>query len=159
MTSVFSRQTCVSFCPASFCTPRPNLPVTPDIFWLPILHSNTPWWKGHLYIWFCLFFFSFLVLILENPVGVYRTVNFSFFGISGWGMFAKSLQSCRLCATPETAAHQASPSLGFSRQEYWSGLLYLPPGDLPDPGIRAPFLMSPRLSGRLFNPSTTWEAH
>ena len=35
---------------------------------------------------------------------------------------AKSLQSCRLCATPEMAAHQASPSLGFSRQEHWSGL-------------------------------------
>ena len=36
---------------------------------------------------------------------------------------AKSLQSCvRLCATPEMAAHQAPPSLGFSRQEHWSGL-------------------------------------
>ena len=34
--------------------------------------------------------------------------------------------SCvRLCATPQTAAHQTSPSLGFSRQEYWSGLLFL----------------------------------
>ena len=35
---------------------------------------------------------------------------------------AKSLQSCLLCATPQTAAHQAPPSLGFSRQEHWSGL-------------------------------------
>ena len=35
---------------------------------------------------------------------------------------AKSLQSCPLCATPETAAHQAPPSLGFSRQQHWSGL-------------------------------------
>ena len=34
---------------------------------------------------------------------------------------AKSLQSCRLCETPEMAAHQATPSLGFSRQEHWSG--------------------------------------
>ena len=33
----------------------------------------------------------------------------------------------RLCATPETAAHQAPPSLGFSRQEYWSGLLFPSP--------------------------------
>ena len=33
----------------------------------------------------------------------------------------------RLCATPETAAHQASPSLGFSRQEYWSGLPFPSP--------------------------------
>ena len=33
----------------------------------------------------------------------------------------------RLCATPETAAHQAPPSLGFSRQEHWSGLLFPSP--------------------------------
>ena len=41
----------------------------------------------------------------------------------------------RLCVTPQMAAHQAPPSLGFSRQEYWSGLPCPPPGDLPDPGI------------------------
>ena len=35
--------------------------------------------------------------------------------------------SVRLCATPETAAHQASPSLGFSRQEHWSGLQFPSP--------------------------------
>ena len=35
---------------------------------------------------------------------------------------AKSLQLCRLCATPEMAAHQDPPALGFSRQEHWSGL-------------------------------------
>ena len=41
----------------------------------------------------------------------------------------------RLCATPQTAAHQAALSLGFSRQEHWSGLPFPSPGDLPDPGI------------------------
>ena len=40
---------------------------------------------------------------------------------------AKLLQSCRLCATPETAAHQAPPSPGFSRQEHWSGLPFPSP--------------------------------
>ena len=40
-------------------------------------------------------------------------------------------------------AHQAPLSMGFSRQEYWSGLLCPPPGDLPDPGIELEFLMSP----------------
>ena len=34
-----------------------------------------------------------------------------------------------------TVAHQAPPSRGFSRQEYWSGLPFPPPGDLPNPGI------------------------
>ena len=37
-------------------------------------------------------------------------------------------------------AHQAPLSIGFSRQEYWSGLPYLPPGDLPDPGIKPSLL-------------------
>ena len=41
----------------------------------------------------------------------------------------------QLCVTPEMAAHQAPPSLGFSRQGYWSGLPFPPPGVLPNPGI------------------------
>ena len=40
-----------------------------------------------------------------------------------------------LCATPWTVAYQAPLSMGFSRQEYWSGLPFPSPGDLPDPGI------------------------
>ena len=40
---------------------------------------------------------------------------------------AESFSRVRLCATPETAAHQAPPSLGFSRQEYWSGLPFPSP--------------------------------
>ena len=48
---------------------------------------------------------------------------------------AKSLQSCPTLCDPKTAAHQAPPSLGFSRQEYWSGLPFPSPGDRPDPGI------------------------
>ena len=47
----------------------------------------------------------------------------------------KSLSHIRLFATPWTVAYQASPSMGFSRQEYWSGLPFPSPGDLPDPGI------------------------
>ena len=39
--------------------------------------------------------------------------------------------------TPWTVAHQAPPSMGFSRQEYWSGLPFPSPEDLPDPGIEA----------------------
>ena len=47
----------------------------------------------------------------------------------------KSLSGVRLFATPWTVAYQASPSMGFSRQEYWSGLPFPSPGDLPGPGI------------------------
>ena len=44
-------------------------------------------------------------------------------------------QSCPTLCTPWTVAYQASPSMGFSRQEYWSGLSFPFPGDLADPGI------------------------
>ena len=47
----------------------------------------------------------------------------------------KSLSHVRLFATPWTAAYQAPPSMGFSRQEYWSGMPFPSPGDLPNPGI------------------------
>ena len=57
-------------------------------------------------------------------------------------MKVKSFSHVRLLATPWTAAYQAPPSMGFSRQKYWSGLPFPSPGDLPDPGIepRSPFL-------------------
>ena len=50
-------------------------------------------------------------------------------------VIVKSLSRVRLFATPWTVANQASPSMGFSRQEYWSGLPFPSPGDLPDPRI------------------------
>ena len=50
---------------------------------------------------------------------------------------AQSFGRVRLSATPRTEAHRAPLSTEFSRQEYWSGLPFSPPGDLPDPGIEA----------------------
>ena len=61
-----------------------------------------------------------------------------------------------LCAALWTVAHQALLSMGFSRQEYCSGLPSPSPGDLPDPGITP---MSPALAGGFFTTSATWEAH
>ena len=52
-----------------------------------------------------------------------------------------------LFVTPWTVAHQAPLSMGFSRQEYLSGLPFPPPGDLPDPGIKP---VSPALVDRFF---------
>ena len=50
-------------------------------------------------------------------------------------------------ATPWTVAHQAPLFMGFSRQEYWSALPLLSPGDLPDPGTEPSF---PALAGKFF---------
>ena len=51
-------------------------------------------------------------------------------------------------ATPGTVVRQAPLSMGFPRREYWSGLQFPPPGDLPDPGTVAQSLTSPALAGR-----------
>ena len=59
----------------------------------------------------------------------------------------KSLSRVRLFATPWSVAHQAPPSMGFPRQEYWSGSPFLFPGKLPDPGIEPIF---PALARRFF---------
>ena len=68
------------------------------------------------------------------------------------------LSHLRLFVTPWTIACQAPLSLGFSRQEYWRGLPFPPPGDLPDPGIKPTSLVSPALAGGFFATSTTWKA-
>ena len=54
-------------------------------------------------------------------------------------------------------ALQASLSLGFSRQEYWSGLPCPPPEDFPNPGIEQESLISPALAGGFFTTYTSWE--
>ena len=53
-------------------------------------------------------------------------------------------------ATPWTVARQAPLSMGFPRQEYWSGLAFPPPGDLPDPEIEFTSPVIPALAGRFF---------
>ena len=59
----------------------------------------------------------------------------------------KSLSRVQLFVTPWTIAYQAPPSMGFSRQEYWSRLPFPSPGDLPDTGIepRSPTLQADAL--------------
>jgi len=64
----------------------------------------------------------------------------------------------QLFATLWTVACWAPLSMGFSRQEYWSGLPSPPPGDLLHPGIEPTSLVSPELTGGFFTTSATWEA-
>ena len=61
------------------------------------------------------------------------------------------LLSCgQLFGTPWIVANQVPLSVGFPRQEHWSGLPFPPPGDLPDTGIEPVSLMSPALAGGFF---------
>ena len=66
----------------------------------------------------------FLISWLQSPCAVILKAK------------VKSFSHVRLFATPWTVAHQAPLSMGFSRQEHWSGLPFPSPGDLPDPGIK-----------------------
>ena len=68
------------------------------------------------------------------------------------------LSYVQLFATLWTVAHQIPLSMGFSRQEYWSGLLCPPQQDLPNPGIGPLSLTSPALAGGFFTTSATWGA-
>ena len=65
----------------------------------------------------------------------------------------------QLFGTLWTVTCQAPLSMGFSRQEYWSGLPCPPPGDLPNSGTAPASLMSPALADGLFTSSATWGAH
>ena len=59
-------------------------------------------------------------------------------------------QLCPALVTPWTVACQVPLPMGFPRQEYWSGLPFPSPGDLPDPGIKPSSPVSPASAGRFF---------
>ena len=85
---------------------------------------------------------------MKQPKNVNRVGRLS----SLWKVKVKvkltSLSLIRLFVTPWTVAHQDPLSMGYSRQVYWSGLLFPSPGDLPDPGIepRSPTLQADTLT-------------
>ena len=70
-------------------------------------------------------------------------------------MCVQLLSRVQLFGTSWMVAHQAPLFMGFSRQEYWTGLPFPPPGDLPDPGIKS---ACPALAGGFFTTNTTREA-
>ena len=74
---------------------------------------------------------------------------------SGWTRCNAMNQAMNQCYEP---VHQAFLSMGFSGQEYWSGLPCPPPRDLPDPGIKPTSLKAYALAGRFFTTSATSEA-
>ena len=74
-------------------------------------------------------------------------------------MHAQLLSHIQLFETPWTLARQAPLSMGLPRQENWSGLLFLPLGDLPHPGIELVSLVSPSLADRFFTTEPPGKSH
>ena len=87
-------------------------------------------WGAKMILWY--FYFSFLLL----------------------SAFLCGTLHVQLAVALWTVAHQASLSVGFFRQEYWSGLLFPTPGDLPNPGIEYSSLTTPTLAGGFFTSSS-----
>ena len=68
-------------------------------------------------------------------------------------------QSCLTLCNPMDCSPPAPLSMELYRQEYWSGLPFPSPGDLPKPEIKPAFLTSPALARVFFTTSANWEAH
>ena len=90
---------------------------------------------------------STLVCNDHIPRPYHLILSASAFICSLFVLFAPTLSCVWLFVTPWTVAHQTPLSMGFPRQEYWSGLLFPPPGDLPDPRIK-PTLFCISCTGR-----------
>ena len=94
--------------------------------------------------------------LLSEPPGEPKCLSLLYFNL---GIFSQFVLSClsrlQLFATPCTVGCQAPLSIGFSRQEYWSGLQCLPLEDLPNPRVKTASLMSPALAGGFFTTLAT----
>ena len=89
--------------------------------------SGVPWALQSVLIW--------LSILCLGYTSQYQSPNPSLPHVPTVGGGGFVVKSCPTLATPGTVASKASPPMGFSRQEYWSGLPFCPPGDLPDPGM------------------------
>ena len=88
-----------------------------------------------------------------------RTFHTLFCSILKNNMLLRHFSHVQLFVTLWTVALQVPLSMGFSRQEYWSGLTFPSPEDLPDPRIKPMSLASPALTVRFFTTNATWETH
>ena len=136
--------------------------------WIPLARFSSFYQSDHC----ALDIFSFSIFLMVSRIEqsipdvvwiIRKTITFFILGPVPLLMCPCTCVCCHfsrvwLFATPWAVACQASLSMGFSRQEYWSGLLCSPPGDLPDPGIELTSLTSPVSAGGFFTISTSWEA-
>ena len=86
----------------------------------------------------------------HKTIELYPLHGWIVWDVNSFFFIACKLSCIWLFQTPQTVAHQAPLSMGFSRQEYWSGLPFPSPGDFPDPGTEPMFPVPPALAGIFF---------
>ena len=94
-------------------------------------------------------FTYFIYVLCCNYCMVFSCTSIAWFSVLNW-IYVCVLSHVQLFAPPWTVGHQAPLSIEFSRQEYWSGVLFPTPGDLPDTGIKLVSPVSPTLAGGFF---------
>ena len=141
---------------SNFRMPRSRWVITPSWLsgsWRSFLYNSSVY-SYHLFLTFSASIRSIPILPLMCPFNAWnvplvslifleRSLVFPILLLSSislhwslrWSEEVKSLSRVWLSATPWTIAYQVPPPMGFSRQEYWSGLPFPSPGDLPNPGI------------------------
>ena len=144
--------------------PPISLPTDKSPAWLTsvtCLHSQK-WVSWKIWKLFLVLFYPFLLhkqFFLLQPLSWHFQRCKYLAGLNGiCAVQTKSLQLCLTLCDPWTAAHQAPLSMGFSRQEYWSGLPCPAPEHLPNLRIEPMSLTPPALAGRFFITSAPWEA-
>ena len=108
-------------------------------------------WGTHVYLWWIHFDIwknQYNIVKLKNKIKKKEQCIYRNLFLDKCAVCARSLSGVQLFATPWTVIHQAPLSMGFFKQEYWSGLPFPPPGDLPDQGIKP---TSPVLARGFFN--------
>ena len=103
-----------------------------------VIEAREAWWRLVQSEEIIKFQWFKLMFTIRNSLGSKPdlVINFIYLKIRRMFEWVKLLSRVWLFATLWTVAYQASPSMGFSRQEYWGGLSFSSPGDLPDPGIK-----------------------
>ena len=126
-------QSCPTLCDPMDSSPPgsaiPGILQARTLEWAAISFSIQTTSNPFLHVFLCVLFFEVNLFLKTFIKGSFTEVCPSGYQILLLLLLLSHLSCVRLCATPETAAHQAPPSLGFSRQEHWSGLPFPSPLD------------------------------
>ena len=132
----------------------PNLPLLATRRACAVYKRHSPAWQPRPLSGHYLLSFSFLMpsfkIVKSKGIIYWKWMKYGY-----WWWFSHLPTCIPLLVTLWTVASQAPPSMGFPRQEYWSGLPFPSPGDLPNPGTEP---MSPSLAGRFFSNWATRKA-